>query len=162
MWRRRGRPRKQGTRQPSGRLRQPTAAEREAASRARLNAEKCLVLAQPHRRQFGDDQLAESPLGRFVLRHKLRRELHDAGLDYARLRRHVRADICAPVPLPRSSLSNLAARGGYPAIREIDVALMRRVQNELARVKKCLNGSAEIVDRLVFCHGGRRLRRLQG
>jgi hypothetical protein len=127
----------------------PTAREREIAALARLNIEKSLVLAQPHRRQFGDDQLAESPLGRFVLRHGLRRELHDAGVGYARLRRRVRAGISAPVPLPGSSLANLAARGGYPAPREIDAAQMHRMRNELARVRRRLNGSAEIIERLV-------------
>jgi hypothetical protein len=86
-------------------------------------------------------------LGRFVLRHGLRRELHDAGQSYARLRRRVRADISAPVPLPRSSLANLAT-GGYSAIREIDPAQMHRLRRQLARVRRRLNGSAEIIERL--------------
>jgi hypothetical protein len=116
---RRGRPRKSGVRQPCGRIRQPTAAERAAAALARLNAEKNLVLAQPHRRQFGDDQLAESPLGRFVLSNRLPRELHESGTSYARLWRHVRADLCAPVPLPESSLASLGVRS-YPNPPEID------------------------------------------
>jgi hypothetical protein len=49
--------------------------------------EKLTVLKQPHR--LGDtDQRLESPLGRFVVRNKLRPELYDAGIEYGGLVRH--------------------------------------------------------------------------
>ena len=44
------------------------------------------VLAQPHR-QGSRDTLCESPLGRFVLKYGLARELYEAGLLYASIRR---------------------------------------------------------------------------
>jgi hypothetical protein len=44
------------------------------------------VLAQPHR-QGSRDTFCESPLGRFVLKYGLARELYEAGLLYASIRR---------------------------------------------------------------------------
>jgi hypothetical protein len=76
-------------RHPGGKIKQPTKAEREAAEKAREQAEKATVLAQPHRR--GDtDQRCESALGSFVIRNKLRSELYDAGQAYADLVRRWR------------------------------------------------------------------------
>jgi hypothetical protein len=68
---RRGRPRKNGHRYKSGNCRLP---------QALADAEKTIVLAQPHRRgRPGSDYLCESPLGRLVDRHKLARENHWRG-----------------------------------------------------------------------------------
>jgi hypothetical protein len=136
MRRRRGRSRKQGHREPNGRLKRFDA----------RTPEKAAALNQPHRRRFGDDFLAESPLGRLVLANRLRRELHQAGLSYARLWRRARAHICAPVPLPRSMLALLLP--GYASPREFSEAQIRETRCQLAAARKCLNGSAEIVDRL--------------
>jgi hypothetical protein len=136
MRRRRGRSRKQGLRERNGRLKRPDA-----------RAEKAAALDQPHRRRFGDDFLAESPLGRLVLANRLRRELHEAGLSYARLWRRARAHICAPVPLPRSTFTFLSP--GYASPREFSGAQIRQTQRQLAAARKCLNGSSEIVGRLV-------------
>lgn len=44
------------------------------------------VLSQPHR-QGNRDVMCESPLGRFVLKYSLERELYEAGLLYASIRR---------------------------------------------------------------------------
>jgi hypothetical protein len=52
-------------------------------ARDAMNVEKLTVLAQPHRRGEREDQKQESPLGRFVMRHRLRTELYDAGIEYA-------------------------------------------------------------------------------
>ena len=59
----------------------------EAAERRGLLGERFQVANQPHRR--GDmDQLLENPLGRLIIRHKLRREYYDAGQEYGGLVRH--------------------------------------------------------------------------
>lgn len=92
-----GRKRKEGGRERSGRLQRPTLAQQIAAKIATEDAEKVVVLAQPHRR--GErGQLAESALGRFVNRCRLDRECYDAGVKYAVLRRQWRAAIGAPMP----------------------------------------------------------------
>jgi hypothetical protein len=135
MRRRRGRSRKQGLRERNGRLKRPDA-----------RAEKAAALDQPHRRRFGDDFLAESPLGRLVLANRLRRELHEAGLSYSRLWRRARAHICAPVPRPRPMLALLSP--GCVAPRDFSEAEIRQTRHQLAAARKCLNGSSEIVDRL--------------
>lgn len=59
------------------------------------DAEKVIVLAQPHRRG-SKDQFAECALGRFILRLKLRRELFDAALAYHTLKRKWRSAFDAP------------------------------------------------------------------
>jgi hypothetical protein len=72
----RGRRRQAGEREPSGRLRRLQKVERD-----RLDGEKSVVLRQQHR-QGDSDQLRESPLGRFVLRRHMRREIYDAGVEF--------------------------------------------------------------------------------
>jgi len=92
-----GRKRKEGARWPSGQLRRPTLAERLAAEIATADAEKVVVLAQPHRR--GErDQKAESAIGRFVMRRRIEDECFTAGLRYAQKRRMWRAVKGAPMP----------------------------------------------------------------
>jgi len=73
-----GRKRKPGHREPNGRIRRMDDHARDA-----FNVEKLTVLSQPHRRGELEDPKQESPLGRFVMRHKLRQELYDAGNEYA-------------------------------------------------------------------------------
>lgn len=70
---RRGRKRKSGHRQPNGQLARPMSKQENPMA---------LVLNQPHRRGSSDQRCA-SALGRFCLRAGLRRELYDAGLEYA-------------------------------------------------------------------------------
>jgi hypothetical protein len=80
-----GRRRKNGAREANGRLKRLKAAERKA-----LIGERAVVLAQPHRRHLNGEalsQLAESPLGQFILKHGLRRELYDAGLEFGSISR---------------------------------------------------------------------------
>jgi hypothetical protein len=80
-----GRKRKIGSREPNGRLARIKTAERDKGM-----IEMITVLRQPHR--MGDlDQYRESPLGRFILCNKLRRELYDAGVEYGCLVRHFHA-----------------------------------------------------------------------
>jgi hypothetical protein len=74
-----GRKRKFGPREANGRLQRIKDAER----RGRLG-ERFQVANQPHRLGV-DDPLLESPLGRFVLRHKLHRAAFDAGLAFGTL-----------------------------------------------------------------------------
>ncbi len=78
-----GRKPKAGLRYPSGELKKPTtqAALNQIAD-ARRRHEQSVVLNQPHRRGEANPW-AESPLGRLCLRLKLRRELYDAGMNYA-------------------------------------------------------------------------------
>ena len=72
-------------RYPCGKL--MGAAERQNKANAmRAEEAQSVVLAQPHRRGNAD-VLCESPLGRFVLKYALPRELYEAGLLYATTRR---------------------------------------------------------------------------
>jgi hypothetical protein len=93
-----GRKRKVGVREPNGRLQRPSKEEREAARLRREAGERATVLAQPHRRG-NYDQLCASSLGRHVLDHRLRRELYDAGEEYAETVRRWRAAKGVPVGL---------------------------------------------------------------
>ena len=67
------------------------------AQKAAEESEMRVVLAQPHRRG-SRSQLAECPLGRFCLEHKLDRELFDAGEAYATLKRRWLAAWDTPLP----------------------------------------------------------------
>jgi len=90
-----GRKRFNGHREPNGRLSRIQTSERE---RDPALVEKLQVLSQPHRR--GDlDQLAESALGRFVIRNKLHRALFDAGLEWGSLVRHYHSAKLATQPV---------------------------------------------------------------
>ena len=72
---RRGRPRKSGTQTPCGRLRKSPI--------AREDIEKSVVMNQPHRRGE-QSQLAESSLGRLVLRMRLPQEIFHAAISWAK------------------------------------------------------------------------------
>lgn len=67
------------------------------AQKAAEESEMRVVLAQPHRRG-NRSQLAESPLGRFVLENRLERELFDAGEAYAAMKRRWLAAWDTPLP----------------------------------------------------------------
>ena len=100
-----GRKRKEGRREASGRLQRPTLAQIAAAQKSAQDVEKVVVLAQPHR--LGNaDAFAECALGRFVIRLGLERRLHDAGQEYATLRRKWLAAWSAPLP------DKMAGKGG--------------------------------------------------
>jgi hypothetical protein len=63
---------------------------KDAAQRA-AHGERLQVMNQPHRNGSNDD-LLESPLGRFVLRHKMDRATYHAGLSFGTLcRRYLSA-----------------------------------------------------------------------
>ena len=100
-------------REPSGR-RQRTPQRIADAQKAAEESEMRVVLAQPHRRG-NRSQLAESPLGRFVLAHSLDRELFDAGEVYAGLKRRYLAAWDTPLP------DRLGGSGG-----DIDSETLRR------------------------------------
>ncbi len=100
-----GRKRKTGQREPNGRLQRPSKEEREAARLCREAGERATVLAQPHRRG-NYDQLCASALGRFVLNHKMRRELFEAGEEYAGTVRRWRAAKGIPEPFLNSARGN--------------------------------------------------------
>jgi len=72
---------------PNGRLsRAKRAVDQQNDDNAKQSDEvQSIVLAQPHRRG-NPDQLCESPLGRFILKYALKRELYDAGMMYHKAR----------------------------------------------------------------------------
>lgn len=117
-----GRKRKEGRRETSGRLQRPTLAQIADAQKSAQDAEKIVVLAQPHRRG-SHDPLTECALGRFVLRLGLNRRLYDAGLEYATLRRKWLAAWSAPLP------DTIQGKGG-------DIPL-ETVQGWRARLNEC-------------------------
>jgi hypothetical protein len=102
-----GRKRKYGHREANGRLARMLAEERD---RRIMSGETVTVLMQPHRR--GDtSEKCESPLGRFVLRNKLREELYTTGIEYGGLVRQFYAAKGIPQP---SSDGGGSGRGVSP------------------------------------------------
>jgi hypothetical protein len=91
------RKRKPGLRQPNGRLRLPSKADREGFAKRMEEIEMRTVLDQPHR--LGSrDQNCEDALGRFFRRNrKLRSELKDASEHYRETKRRWRAAWGAPI-----------------------------------------------------------------
>ena len=81
---------KSGKRQPNGKLRRPTVAERDKLAKLKEQAEMQTVLAQPHRRG-NTDQRCASALGRACMALGLPQSYYDAGQNYAALRRRWRA-----------------------------------------------------------------------
>jgi len=82
----------------SGRLKKPRTLEKIAeAERRAAEAQMNVVLSQPHRRG-NRSQLAENPLGRFCLEHRLDRALYDAADAYGTLRRKWASMAGAPMP----------------------------------------------------------------
>ena len=125
-----GRKRKFGPREPNGRLQRMIDVDRE---RRILAGETITVLLQPHRR--GEiSQLAESPLGRFCLRHKLRQELYDTGIEYGGIVRQFYAAKGIPQP---SSDGGGSGRGVSP-----EKAI--KLKEELERLEKPLKRSSPI------------------
>lgn len=135
-----GRKRREGQREPNGRVQRPTAAEREAARLRREAGERATVLAQPHRRG-NYDQLCVSPLGRHVLNSGLRRELYDAGEEYAETVRRWRALKGVPV-----SLQAIGAGSG----REIADETVRRLCARLEAMRAAIvtNGGLQTLSAL--------------
>jgi hypothetical protein len=84
----------------------------EADKRARLS-ETAQVVAQPHRSWAPDpnDPRLESALGRFIIRHKLRSELFDAGDHYA----DVYARWCAAKGIPHPRRRHMVGGGHGPS-----------------------------------------------
>lgn len=142
-----GRKRKSGVREQSGRLQRPSKEEREAARLRREAGERATVLAQPHRR--GNlDQLCASALGRHVLDAGLRRELYDAGEEYAETVRRWRA--LKGVPVGLSAIG--AGTGG-----EIADETVRRICDRLFRMRQAItrDGGANAliaIDRVALDH----------
>jgi hypothetical protein len=88
-----------------------------------------VVLAQPHRRK-NNDQLLECPLGRLILRHKLRREIYAAGLQYGHKVRQWQAVSGVPVEIHASS--------GKSSGEGPKAATVRRWGIEISRIDKAL------------------------
>jgi len=74
-------------REPNGRHKRPTAAERAKRERDAYQVEMRTVLKQPHRRDMPEPEhpWCATALGRFCLKNRIRRELHDCAADYAGL-----------------------------------------------------------------------------
>lgn len=76
-------------RYPCGKIKRSKTIEQIAeAEKKAQEFEMATVLAQPHR-HGSRSQLSENAFGRFILAHKLRRELYDAGIEYYALRRRL-------------------------------------------------------------------------
>lgn len=141
-----GRPRKAGERWPSGGLKrnktnllkQMKDHERDLATRGRI-----VVLMQPHRR--GEiSQMAESPIGRFVLRFRLRDELFNAAMQWATSKRKWLSAMGAPMP---------DHPGGTG--RDVDMRLVRKWRAEALdgeNVMRSAGGCAgfNLVERMAF------------
>lgn len=123
-----GRPRKQGARFPSGKLKAPTLAQMTAAQKSVADAEKLVALAQPHRRGNTSD-LCGSALGRFCLAQALRRECYDAGLEYGMLKSKWRAAWGAPSDVRMGGsgrdIDMEVVRGWGTRITEMEAAMTR-------------------------------------
>lgn len=81
---RKGRNRKPGPREASGRPQRPSVADLDEMNRTERLKPMAVVLAQPHR-LGSTDQLCASAVGRFILYHRLAREIYDAANDYLEL-----------------------------------------------------------------------------
>ena len=112
--RRRGRPRKTGSRYRNGNLR--TSQHEPAISPAAVAA------TQPHRQGLGDraaDQLAESEIGRLVLRGAITPLQHLAAQAYARQWRTYLATLDGPRWTGRGGAGRVLACGGCPTKGDI-------------------------------------------
>lgn len=118
---RRGRKRKSGARWGNGRIKQPH-------TRQLKDAEKAVVLAQPHRRGHGMDQLCESPLGRLVMRRKLPRVIFDVGLEWGSFVRRWQAARGIPPEI----------RIGPGSGRELPAIIVARWGRRIAQVEASL------------------------
>jgi hypothetical protein len=141
--RRRGRPRKNGPRHSNGHLkRQPADSPRAMAAR------------MPHRRGLGEhllDQLAESELGRMVLRGELDATLALAGETYARLWRGYLTTLDAP-RWPWRGQGRETACAGCPAPDErkwCRCDLLRRIWREAYTALVSTGGGVEALVRRV-------------
>lgn len=149
----RGRPRKEGPREPNGQLQRPTLArileaEREVVENDRQNA-MGVVLAQPHRRG-NDHPWCATALGRFCLANRLKRELHHAGEEFADVMRRWRAAKGVP-----ASVSLGFGRGGdgpssrtvaawWEQIRAAEDSLRDRSKRHLAAVRHLVIDDADL------------------
>jgi hypothetical protein len=151
-----GRKRKEGEREPNGQLRRPTMQQLNELNRARLQEEKVVVLNQPHRRGGAEDNMQESPLGRFILLHfprdpKAKRrgigEIYfDAAMEYAKVVRSWRAsaDVKTDINPPSDGLgtgqepSRETVAGWWLKIKRVESALIFRGRGDLLRDMKQL------------------------
>jgi len=120
-----GRKRKPGPRELNGRLLRIKNAERESGM-----GEMLVVLRQPHR-NFDTDQMRESPLGRFCICNKLRRELYDAAIEYGCLVRHFHAAKGIPRIIIEGSGSG---RGVSPEKAKRLTKEVRRIENLMRKL----------------------------
>lgn len=126
----RGRPRKPGPRDGSGRLKKPSRAQRAKAERsaAVVLAEKLPVLKQPHR-LGNDDRLVESPLGRILIRHNASRELFTIGVNFGELVRAWSRAIGSPTPIIPAAHLTVRQKKGQP--RQADCYVMKDHNREI-------------------------------
>jgi hypothetical protein len=127
-------------------------ADRVIAQQRALNVEKLVVLGQPHR--HGDlDQKTESPLGRFAIRHKLRQELYDAGIEYGTLvRRFYAAKLGTPAIVVTyggsgKDISSGTAKWLAKEIERLDKPLRQISASGLRAVRMLAVHELEISDR---------------
>lgn len=149
----RGRPRKGGYREKSGRLQRPSLAQLMAAEHKQRMAETAAVAAQPHRAWAPDphDPRLATALGRFCIRHKLRSELFDAGKEWAETYRRLLAALGAPDPQHSSSLgsggegpSKATIDGWERKIESVEIGLRQYGQSAYLGVRHLCMDDAEI------------------
>ena len=153
-----GRKRKAGHREPNGRLQRPTTnAALNALADAARRREQAVVLNQPHRR--GEESpFAESPLGRLCLRHKLKRELYDAGMFYGSIVACWRGAKGIPMPTDCGSgsataegPSDLVVQRWQRQMLEIERAVVRHGTEALLVLRTLVLDEAEVgVERTGF------------
>lgn len=160
----RGRPRKDGERFPSGELKPLSPAEREKqrreaerqqklAEERRIAEDTHLVHSQPHRRDDPKDGRRESPLGRFVAANRLKDEIHIGADKFGALVRRWRSlkGVPSDIRIPRDGVRV----GDGPTDDEVN-ELCRRVErvrraamDEVMRVcGKTEAGAEEIFERI--------------
>jgi hypothetical protein len=106
-------------REPNGRKQRPTIEALKAIERETRLKERKVVLSQPHRQGYPDDQKAGTVFGRFCLANKLADDLYEAGEELFRLWRVWRLSTGLPVP------GGGNGTGGEPIYTDPDAALDR-------------------------------------
>lgn len=143
--------RKPGERYANGRLKRPTVETLKQLEAERYRENMKQAGQQPHRREFSDPlhPWLESEFGRFCMRHGLRRELFDAGNEWAEIRRSWNSAKGVPDPVHTGGMGS----GLGPS--EATVArwrrLLQQIEDDLYEVNKatmwatrrlCIDGAA--------------------
>jgi hypothetical protein len=124
--------RKPGKRKANGRLRNPTAKEREEAAQKKARVELERATGQPHRRgkKDPDSEMWGSAIGTFVKTHGYREELYRAGLQFKTIVCNIRSADLTPTD------EHLGGGGGG----EIDPKTVAGWKATRKRIERALKG----------------------